>query len=100
MFPELEARRFTANEASADLCHDETAWVRACAIFHAAKHRLPHAFAALEAASTDPSPLVREAAIVFAVELEPARGRALAQARTEDEALVVRRQATWLVTSA
>jgi AAA family ATP:ADP antiporter len=100
VFPDYATRKPTPEQASAELCRDETAWVRACATWHAAKAKLPHALTVLESGTSDPSPLVREVAIVCAVELSPEHGRRLAETRTQDEAIVVRRQATWLVTSA
>lgn len=75
------------------LCKDETAWVRACAIFYAAQVECEGAAEAIVAASEDGSPVVREIALLSGAAFQPATFAPIAESHLDDEATVVRRRA-------
>jgi len=94
------ASKTDAPQTLLDLCRDEAAWVRACAVWcvsetsdAAAGHE-----EVIAASVADPSPIVREIALVSLSTRAPARARALAETRLSDEAPSVRQQAA-LITS-
>ncbi len=92
-----------AGETVAALLGDETAWVRACAIYFAANAEGVIDAAVLterlNAAVADPSPFVREIALVCAVRAGTNGARAMAEGRLTDEAAVVRRQAALVISA-
>jgi len=75
------------------LCKDDTAWVRACAVHYAAQLGCAEATDTVAAATDDPSPIVRESALLAAARMAPERIQQLAESRLGDDATVVRRQA-------
>jgi AAA family ATP:ADP antiporter len=85
--PGLDARG-----ALVALTHDEVAWVRACAVWCCAESPLTQASreSILEAASADPSPIVRELALAALLSRDPARARSVADARADDDSPLVR----------
>jgi hypothetical protein len=80
------------------LCKDESAWVRACALFYAASFTPGSAADVVADASADPSPVVREVSLICCLQAAPERAVAMAEARLTDEAPVVRRQAALIAT--
>ncbi len=81
-----------------ELTKDEAAWVRACATWglaEAAKDGQARD-EVLAHAVGDPSPLVREIALVALTRAAPARAAPLIEARLQDDAPLVRRQAAVL----
>lgn len=92
----LELPTPTPAAALEELTRDENAWVRACALNHAAALRSPTANEAIGAGLADPNAIVRETALLCAVRLEPARAQELARERLTDDSPVVRRHATRL----
>jgi AAA family ATP:ADP antiporter len=85
--PGLDARA-----ALLALTQDEVAWVRACAVWCCAESPLTQDAreTTLEAASADPSPIVRELALSALLTRDPARARSVAQARADDDSPLVR----------
>lgn len=82
-----------------ELCRDETAWVRACALWCVAQQReLGSLDDVLAGGVADPSAFVREIALVSLEAAAPQRAAGLAEARLRDEAPMVRQQAA-LITS-
>ncbi len=77
----------------ADLLGDESAWVRACAVYYATEVGEPAVADRVSAAVGDASPVVREIALVCSHRARPDEAAALAKGRLKDEAKVVRRQA-------
>jgi hypothetical protein len=75
------------------LTADDIAWVRACATWCLAESGFADRDALLEAAVADPSPLVREVALVRLDAHAPERAQAVADARLKDDVDWVRRQA-------
>lgn len=76
-----------------ELCRDEVAWVRACAVWCLSEQSgTAHAEVLVEAVS-DASSFVREIALVSLGSCAPARAALLAEARLTDEAPIVRQQA-------
>jgi HEAT repeat protein len=89
--------RRTRDEVIAELCRDVTPWVRACAIHHACEHAAAVAREIVVEAVSDPSPLVREVALLGCVRAKPPEVVvAIAESRLTDEAPAVRRQAALL----
>jgi len=89
----LDLRLADRAETLAALCRSETPWVRACALNYAAQlNSSPAVDAALEL-TADPSPIVREVALLCVARTHPERARAIAEASLEDEESVVRRRA-------
>ncbi len=80
-------------EARAQLCADESPWVRACALWVLESELGTAAEALLLAASGDLDEVVREVCLVCLWRSAPGAGSVLAETRLEDEALAVRRQA-------
>lgn len=89
----LALRPLGERETLAELCRDESAWIRACALHYASEIRHPEAAESVLAASTDPDPVVRETALVTALLTRPELAASLAEMRLGDESDVVRRQA-------
>ncbi|MCA2982104.1 MAG: HEAT repeat domain-containing protein, partial [Myxococcaceae bacterium] len=81
-----------AKGALLSLAHDETAWVRACAIWCWAESRLTEGdrSTALEAAAADQSPIVREIALAALLRGDPARARSVAEGRSDDDSPMVK----------
>jgi HEAT repeat protein/ATP/ADP translocase len=77
-------------EVLAALCADESAWVRACALWVAAETGSTER---VKAGLTDTHPLVREIAVASLPRAAPNEAIALARAHLHDEAPAVRRQA-------
>lgn len=86
-----------------ELARDETAWVRACAVWCLSQLEAPAAateLADLLASSTaDQNAVVRESALVALARAAPMRAREIAESRLRDEAPVVRRQAAIITTT-
>lgn len=84
-----------------ELCRDETAWVRACAVWCLSQlEQVSPDLAELLASSTaDQNPVVRESALVALSRAAPMRAREIAESRLRDEAPVVRRQAAIITTT-
>ena len=83
-----------------ELCRDETAWVRGCAIWCLAQvgdppQDLPEL---LTSGAGDQNAIVRESALVALARAAPLRAREIAEACLRDEAPVVRRQAALIST--
>lgn len=89
----LPLPELTREQALSRLCADETAWIRACALFYAARGGGALPAEAIVTASNDVSPFVREAALLCAASALPEQAAPLAEARLTDEAPSVRRQA-------
>ncbi|MBI3183855.1 MAG: HEAT repeat domain-containing protein [Myxococcales bacterium] len=87
-------------QALLELIADETAWVRACALWYAALTDFAPARDRLFASSSDPSAFVREIALIGLAQSVPEqeRVRAIAEAKLTDEAPIVRRQAALIAT--
>jgi AAA family ATP:ADP antiporter len=83
----------TRDETLAALCQCETAWVRACALNYAAYLDSPAAAKAAPEMMRDPSPIVREVALLCLARMTPGHARAVALASLHDESPSVRRQA-------
>jgi AAA family ATP:ADP antiporter len=81
------------------LCRDESAWVRACAIFYAAELGTRGTADVVADAANDPNAVVREISLVSCVKASPERAAAIAEAHLTDEAPAVRRQAALIATS-
>lgn len=81
------------------LCRDDSAWVRACALYFAAERRTSTASEELWGATGDGSPVVREMALVGLTRVDEARARAAALRKTGDEAKVVRLRAQGILDS-
>jgi ATP/ADP translocase/HEAT repeat protein len=79
--------------ALAELCRDETAWVRACALNHAVELRHPDLERLLSEGVADSDPVVRETALLGWMHTEPVLAQAEAERRMEDDSPLVRRQA-------
>ncbi|HYX92378.1 MAG TPA: HEAT repeat domain-containing protein, partial [Myxococcaceae bacterium] len=95
----LPLRRRTRDEVIAALCRDVTAWVRACAIHYACEHGVGAAAEIAVEAVTDPSPVVREVALLGCARSKPREVVvAIAETRLADEAPAVRRQAALIAT--
>jgi HEAT repeat protein len=86
-----------------ELARDETAWVRACAVWCLSQLEPTQGaadLAELLASSTaDQNPVVRESALVALSRAAPMRAREIAESRLRDEAPVVRRQAAIITTT-
>ncbi len=80
-------------EVLARLCGDEAAWVRACATWCLAETEHERKEELLASAVSDPSPVVREIALVSLFARAPSVGARLAATRLTDEAPFVRAQA-------
>ncbi|MFT3836442.1 MAG: hypothetical protein QM723_05535 [Myxococcaceae bacterium] len=82
-------------ELLADLCKDETAWVRACALWCSSEavSPPPGANELIETAVGDANAIVREISLVSLEKKLPERAHALAEKRLRDEAPFVRQQA-------
>lgn len=78
-----------------DLCRDETAWVRACAVWCLSTLGEPPAELSdmMATGAGDTSPVVREISLVVLDQRSPERAGEIAEKRLRDEAPVVRRQA-------
>ena len=96
--PESFVPQMAPEQTVIALCHDEKAWVRACALFYAAHRGFMGALDDVVAGIADQSAVVREASLVSCWLLSPERARSLAEARLTDEAPVVRRQAALIST--
>lgn len=94
----MEVPECSREETLAELCRDETAWVRACAIWYSAQGSAGMAQESLLEASGDPHPVVREVALLCLAEAAPEVAGPLAEAKLTDEAPVVRRQAALIAT--
>ncbi|HLT30451.1 MAG TPA: Npt1/Npt2 family nucleotide transporter [Myxococcaceae bacterium] len=82
----------------ASLCRDESAWVRACALwFLSLRPALPDFPEVLEEAGDDESPVVRETALAAAFRLDPALAQTLAGGLQEDPTEQVARYARQLL---
>ncbi len=84
-----------APEVLAELCKDETAWVRACAVWCTSHAEKPPESAPglIEAAVGDANAIVREISLVSLERSAPARAVELAERRLYDEAPFVRQRA-------
>lgn len=81
-------------EVLLELTRDETAWVRACALWTLAQEAdAPELVDVAQHAAADSSPVVREMALVTLERTAPERAAALAEEKLRDDAPVVRRQA-------
>ncbi len=89
----LPLRRATREETLEALCHADTAWLRACALNYAARLNCTLVPRAAPELMRDPSPIVREVALLCTLRTSPERAREIAEAGLRDEAPVVRRQA-------
>lgn len=85
--------QLTREETLASLCHDDSAWVRACALFYAAERNDPTASDALWAATGDASPVVRELSLLGLSRIDVERAQKAATRRVSDEAPIVRARA-------
>jgi AAA family ATP:ADP antiporter len=81
-----------------DLCHDETPWIRACALYYATETGLEGLQDSATAALLDSSPVVRETALLCCARARPDGAAALAESRLTDEAPIVRQQAALIAT--
>jgi AAA family ATP:ADP antiporter len=86
----------TPREVLLELAKDEVAWVRACATWCLAETLDPARAETLASSVADPSPLVREIALVSMKTHAPERVVEAARTRLEDEAPYVRRLAVAL----
>lgn len=95
----LVAEMFDLKQASQEetllaLCKDETAWVRACALWCVSLGTAKvDGIETMLAGSHDASAIVREISLVSLDAAAPARARQIAEERLRDEAPAVRRQA-------
>jgi AAA family ATP:ADP antiporter len=82
-------------EVLVDLCRDETAWVRACAVWCLSLVKQPpeRLTEMAEHGVNDLSAVVREISLVVLEQSSPERASVLAEKRLRDEEPVVRRQA-------
>jgi ATP/ADP translocase/HEAT repeat protein len=82
------------------LSKDETAWVRACAVWYSAHTPQGDGLSAeaMVASSNDASPVVREISLVALAQTAPDQVAAIAEARLTDEAPVVRQCAALIST--
>ena len=85
-----------------DLCRDETAWVRARAVWCLSQlEQVPPDLGELLASSrADQNAVVRESALVALVRVAPMRAREIAESRLRDEAPLVRREGSRRLRSA
>ncbi len=81
------------------LCTDESAWVRACAVWYAAETRAS-ASTLFVSLSSDQNPIVRETSLVALAQVAPEEAPGVAQRRLTDEVPVVRQQAARISTRA
>jgi HEAT repeat protein len=89
----------TAQQVLSDLVRDETAWVRACAMW--CMSLTPTAEGVTEVfshGSGDANPIVREIALVSLGKAAPEQAARVAEGRLRDEAPVVRQQAALIAT--
>lgn len=92
----LPLPRKTRDEVIAALCGDLTPWIRACAVHYACEHRAGPAAEIVLQGLGDPSPVVRETALLGCLRAKPQEVGAIAEAHLSDEAPAVRRQAALL----
>ncbi len=95
------APKTDASTTLLDLCRDEVAWVRACALWCVSESTdgATSDEEVMAASVGDQSPIVREIALVSLSVRAPARAATLAESRLSDEAPIVRQQAA-LITAA
>jgi AAA family ATP:ADP antiporter len=88
----------TAQQVLSELVRDETAWVRACAMWCLAQASAEGAADVFSHGAADANPIVREIALVSLGRAAPEQAARVAEGRLRDEAPVVRQQAALIAT--
>jgi HEAT repeat protein len=90
----------TAQQVVQELVRDETAWVRACALWLLSQAPVDGAVDVFSHGAADTNPIVREISLVSLGKASPEQAARVAESRLRDEAPVVRQQAALIATRA
>ncbi len=93
------ARKIDAHQTLLELCRDEVAWVRACAVWCVAEASKTGDEDVIELLASDASAIVREISLVSLGARSPTRAKSVAETFLTDDAPIIRQQAALLISA-